>query len=467
MRILPPVLPTPEQLKLVGDRQPGFRIIKGAAGTGKTTIALQRLKELTAVRLRRRQRYEHEAPVRVLVLTFNRTLEGYITELARNSIPSEDALELQVTTFGKWARSLVGNVAIVEHKQASNMLRPLLRNLPTNASNDFLVDEVEYILGRFSPNELSNYLTVTREGRGISPRVDRKLRESILRDVIPEYRAKKDQRSVIDWNDLAIRAANIDPDFHYDIVVIDEAQDFSANQVRAVLHHLQGDHTTTFILDAIQRIYPRFFQWQEVGINVRPEMVNTLKENHRNTAEIAAFATPLVNSLPVDDDGTLPDFSTCHRQGEKPVVLTGKFSDQLDFMLDRLSSKIRQGNESVALLHPLGWFKEHCRMLRSREISFCELTRNSEWPTGPEVVALITISSAKGLEFDHVLIPGLNQQVTPHGPEDHDTDRDRFRRMLAMAIGRARETVMIGYKPGEESSLISILEPSTYDLIKV
>lgn len=137
-------------------------------------------------------------------------------------------------------------------------------------------------------------------------------------------------------------------------------------------------------------------------------------------------------------------------------------------MLDRLAPAIGKGIESVAILHPLGgdWFNETRRALKHRDIPFCELARQNEWPTGPEVVALCTIHSAKGLEFDHVLVPGLSQQVTPHGPTDDDADRDRLRRMLAMAIGRASKSAMIGYKPGEESSLIELLNPSTYELVK-
>lgn len=51
-----------------------------AAGSGKTTTALLRLREQIQVRLSRRERFGHDTPVRVLVLTFNRTLEGYICE---------------------------------------------------------------------------------------------------------------------------------------------------------------------------------------------------------------------------------------------------------------------------------------------------------------------------------------------------------------------------------------------------
>ena len=468
MRILSSIItPTPEQLTVIGDRQPGFRLIRGAAGSGKTTTALLRLKEQTAVRLDRRRRYGHDAPVRILVLTFNRTLEGYITELARRSVTEDNALELEISTFGRWAKSLAGNVNIIE--TASTILRPYLLPVIESGRYEFFLDEIEYILGRFPPNNLTAYITAIREGRGAYPRVDRRRREILLQDVIPAYTSAKAERCVIDWNDLAINATTARTDKLYDIVIVDEAQDFSANQVRAVISHLDKQHNTTFVLDAVQRIYPRFFRWKEVGITARPEIIYRLKENYRNTAAIASFARPLVNGLPMEDDGTLPDFDACHRPGTKPTVVTGKYSAQLNYMLNELERTVDLDTESVALLQTRGggWFNEARRILESRGIPYCEIARRSKWPSGPELVAISTIHSAKGLEFDHVLLPGLNQEVTPHGTEEGDTNLDQFRRMLAMAIGRARKTVMIGYKPGEESSLISFLDASTYDLIEV
>ena len=475
MRALPSVDPTPEQLKLIGDYRPGFRIIRGAAGSGKTTTSLLRLREQLRVRLRPQQRRDAKGPLRVLVLTFNRTLQGYIAELARRETPDDEALELEVRTFGRWARSLVGDVNIVGGDTASAMLRPHLQAFATSRQYEFLVDEVHYILGRFEydpsnfdPASLDDYLTVVREGRGAAPRVARPTRKKLIREVIPAYMEAKRARGEIDWGDLALLAADSHPDLLYDVVVVDEAQDFSANQVRAVLSHLHDAHTTTFVLDAVQRIYPQFFRWSEVGITARPEIIYRLTANYRNTAAIAAFARPLVAGLHLDDDGTLPDFSACRRPGTKPWVVAGKYSDQLEIMLDQLDLTADLKAESAVLLQPRGggWFDEARNTLSRRGIPYCELTRENEWPSGPEQVALCTIHSAKGLEFDHVLLPGLSQQVTPHGPEAGDADLERLRRMLAMAVGRARKSVMVGYKPGEESSLIGLLDPSTYKLIK-
>ena len=103
----------------------------------------------------------------------------------------------------------------------------------------------------------------------------------------------------------------------------------------------------------------------------------------------------------------------------------------------------------------------HARQeLARRAITYCELTPKPGLAfTGSEQVALSTIHSAKGLEFDHVLLPGLNQEVTPHGSDDGDGLLEALRRLVAMGIGRARKTVALGYKPTDKSTVIDFLAP--------
>ena len=121
-------------------------------------------------------------------------------------------------------------------------------------------------------------------------------------------------------------------------MIVDEAQDFSANQVRAILRHLQDLHSTTFVLDAIQRIYPQFFKWSEVGIKADPEMSYRLKENHRNTAAIAAFALRLLTDSHWRTTARYRTSQRASRPGAKPLVVAGRYSAQLTAMLDRLKT---------------------------------------------------------------------------------------------------------------------------------
>ena len=465
MRALSAVDPTPEQLAILAEATPGFRLIRGAAGSGKTTTAIFRLRQLCAAFKAQRDRDDSDLPVRVLVLTFNRTLRGYINQLANEQIQDTVGIDFTVETFSRWALRLAGRHNIIDDPNL--YVRPLLTRLggTVGANLDYFADEVSYIMGRFAPASRQEYLMVERSGRGRAPAVNRQLRERLLTDVIAPYEARKQKDATSDWNDVALAASSM-PRQGYDIVVADETQDFSANQIRAIRAHLSDSHATTFIMDAAQRIYPQSFTWRETGIELRPQMVRTLGRNHRNTAEIARLAASLIHDLPMEEDGVLPDAAACYESGVRPKVIAGTYSNQLAYMLDEIQPFLDKG-EQIAILHPRGWFDEARNMLYQRSIPYCDLTRRREWPSGPEQVGLSTIHSAKGLEFDHVLMPGLSQIATPHGDEDGDGTLDSLRRLLAMGIGRARRTVMLGYKPGEESNLIWLLDPTTYDLVEV
>lgn len=239
MRTLQNVRPTSEQLPILADSRLGFRLIRGAAGSGKTTTALLRLRQLCASRLNRRSRLGSREPVRVLVLAFNRTLRGYVSQLASDQVSASDGLSLTIATFGHWAWHLVGQRSLIDSRE---WIRGFLLNagLPT-ASLEYFTDEVEYITGRFLPDERSRYIRASRLGRGRTPVVSQDMRAKLLADVVEPYEAKKSRTGSADWNDMALAVATV-PCEGYDIVVVDESQDFSANQMRAILAHLKEDH---------------------------------------------------------------------------------------------------------------------------------------------------------------------------------------------------------------------------------
>ena len=207
--------------------------------------------------------------MRVLVLTFNRTLRGYIDQLATEHVHATDELDLTVETFGRWARGLVGQRRVLD-SDGVRVIAPLLTGMGLPVGNlDYFVDEVRYLQGRFPKHRLDRYLEAARAGRGRSPAVPRELRDRLLANVVQPYEAWKADRNFADWNDIALEAAEV-PCQGYDIVIVDESQDLSANQVRAISAHLSEDHVTTFVIDAVQRIYPQGFQWNEVGIGMNP-----------------------------------------------------------------------------------------------------------------------------------------------------------------------------------------------------
>jgi superfamily I DNA/RNA helicase len=436
-------------------------LIRGAAGSGKTTTALLRLRALAAFFIARRERLGSREPVKILALTFNRTLRAYIEELASQQIAENPALQLEVATFAKWSKTLLDTHDVLDGTRANRILHGFANHV--SLPNDFAVEETEYVLGRFLPENLSEYISCRRDGRGASPRVERRIREELLNGVIEPYCEWKDAEGLMDWNDLAVQLSRGKVGTGYDVIIADEAQDLSANQLRGITEQLATDHSLTIVMDAAQRIYPRAFTWKEAGLEFHD--THRLATNYRNTMEIAKFAFPLIDGLELGDDGTLPDFNSCVKSGDKPIVLRGRFSAQLSFILNRIK-KIDLSNETAGFLHPKGggWFDEIRKGLLANDLPFVELTKEATWPSGDESIALSTLHSAKGLEFDHVVILGLNREITRHGEEENDDRLITLRRLLAMAIGRARTSVTLGYKPGDESSLIEFLDPKTFTM---
>jgi superfamily I DNA/RNA helicase len=163
----------------------------------------------------------------------------------------------------------------------------------------FLVEEAEYVMGRFLPDYLETYLGARRDGRGTAPRMERPMRQRLLAEVISPYRDWKAQKGLLDWNDLAVLLTSRKLPTPLDVVIIDEAQDFSANQVRAILAQLRPIHALTFVMDSVQRIYARGFTWSEIGISIPTNRNRRLSRNYRNTVEIARLAQGLVRDLPL------------------------------------------------------------------------------------------------------------------------------------------------------------------------
>jgi superfamily I DNA/RNA helicase len=467
MRTLADIIPTGEQLKIVSRNRPGVEVIRGAAGSGKTTTALLRLTSLIGMTESRKRREGDDTPVSVLVLTFNRTLRGYINDLAHNTaLRGARNLSLNISTFGKFAKDTLNANNILDDDFRQNLIINLGQRIPLDPK--FLAKEIDYVLGRFLPEDLVGYLTTKREGRGTSPRLPQPLRQDIINDVILPYAAWKQSNNKVDWFDMEVTLAK-NKFYNFDIIITDEAQDFSANQLRAIKLQAANIHAITFVVDTAQRIYARGFTWQECGFLIRPENVHRLQTNYRNTAQISQFALSLLHGIDLDDDATIPNSLSCPRQGPLPKVLAGRFSNQLRYAINFIKSHVNLASESVAFLLPLGggWFDEIKRQLINNGLDYVVITKNSDWPQGPENIALSTIHSSKGLEFDHVITIGISYINCPHGQGQDDDNLALLRRLLAVGISRAKSSVLLGYNPLEKSDLMDYFSPGTFEAINV
>ena len=465
MKSLKSVTPSPEQLTVIRRVRAGVELIRGAAGSGKTTTALIKLKLFLVWASSRRKREESTEPVRALVLTFNKTLRGYIEELVKSNAVDGD-IDLQIDTFGRWAHSALNRPELCEADVLESFVYRGAAAVGLPA--DFLLGEIEYVLGRFLPDNLSDYVGCRRDGRGAVPRVEKVVRQSILDNIIYPYEAWKEQRGLLDWNDLAVMLSR-KKIFDYDVVIVDESQDFSANFFRAILKQLSPEGAASFIIDTAQRIYARGFSWSEIGLAIRPENSHRLTTNYRNPPAIARLAAHLLDNVVLDDDGTTPELFFSE-EDSKPFLLKGIYREQVSWCINFIKNNVDLSEESVAFLHPKGggWFDFLKIKLCQAEIDCVDVSRKSEWPRGVVNVALTTLHSAKGLDFDHVFIIGIQRDGFPVGNFEKGDDRlENTYRLLAMAIARARKTVVLGYKEGEQPTALASMSAEYFTEVQL
>ncbi|WP_350431354.1 3'-5' exonuclease [Shewanella sp. H8] len=471
MKNLQQVKPTPEQLKLITIPTPGIRIIKGAAGSGKTTTSLLMLRTALGYLLDVSREKNDSPTINVKVFSFNRTLAAYVSQLAKDisltikAKPGE--LNVEVTTLGKYLNEkALSKNNIISEVVKSKKIKELAGCIPL--LSDFLIDEVEYVLGLLLHNDLESYITIERTGRGILPRVDHFLRRRILDEVIYPYLKFKSENLLVDWDDLSVIGSETVFE-NIDIAIIDEAQDFSANQLRSIIKQLSPLSFTIIVLDSAQRIYKRGFTWKDVGINDSSSF--RLERNYRNTIQIASFVKRFIenSSISFDNDATLSNIDKITRQGRIPQIVEGRFKYQMSHIVAYIKDNIDLNSQSIGFLHPKGggWFDYIKTILNRESIDYIEISRTNNWPESSANVALSTIHSAKGLEFDFVFIMGLQHSHFIFNESDsEDINYSSTIRLISMGITRAKENVIIGYSSETKPSFISLFDKITFEAIK-
>lgn len=123
-----------------------------------------------------------------------------------------------------------------------------------------------------------------------------------------------------------------------------------------------------------------------------------------------------------------------------------------------------KGTDKNELLKEAEWFQKQVRQFRSLEqlkehitLYEKELEKAGRDPDSREGVSLLTMHASKGLEFDTVYIPDCNEGIIPHRKSMKDEAVEEERRMLYVAMTRARKRLTLTYVAGtkEEPGFLS------------
>ncbi|MCD4742386.1 MAG: UvrD-helicase domain-containing protein, partial [Desulfobacteraceae bacterium] len=312
----------PEQKKVAQKSLKGPTLVKGGPGTGKSLVALYRIRNLLTPESQ--QSIFNEQIPKILFVTFSTTLVEHSKQLLT---PLVDALieNVTISSLDAIARQIIiknenfynpaqetekhdaCNKAFQSLMQEEKGDRIFIMNLIGRLKNNYILNEFDWVIEGRNILSLNEYLDENRIGRG-TPLPQRE--RTILWKLHEKYIERLKQINKSTYNTLRCKAIKciteeIDlNDFLYDVVVIDEAQDLSPIAIKLCLALCKNPEGIYLTADAGQSIYQRGFSWKRMdeAINIRGR-TTSLKYNYRSTKQIATCSLQLLQ----DSDSGDPD----------------------------------------------------------------------------------------------------------------------------------------------------------------
>jgi DNA helicase-2/ATP-dependent DNA helicase PcrA len=431
----------PEQFALITRPTAGFVVIRGTAGSGKTTVALHRIAYLA---------YEDPAvdSPETLVVVFSPALRDYVSHV----LPALRVARVQVRTFHEWAAEQCQRLFPRLPRRRREHTPALVTRLKLHPA---LERALEVHIGR-TPGERTATQVIDDWASVLSGSA---LLEEVLAREAPGAFTLEEIRRAAAWSrerheelvawwegDLEVEAEIDEEDEalllrawqrrigalprRYRHIAVDEVQDFSPLEVRVLLGCLDARQSLTLAGDTQQHLSAAggFTSWADflAELGLTGTAVSTLRVSYRCTREIAAFASALLGD---EREEATPPLTV--RDG--PAVELFRFTDHgacVAYLADALNElAATEPLASVAVLTPSRELSAlYHQGLRTSEVPRLRLVEKQDFTFAPGV-EVTEIEQVKGLEFDYVV---LVEASSTHFP-----DTAAARRRLHVGATRA------------------------------
>ncbi|MDQ1910532.1 ATP-dependent helicase [Paenibacillus sp. GD4] len=461
---------TPKQQEVL-DYRGDHLLIKGIAGSGKTTVLLRKAKKIV----------EEEHGSTIAVFTYNTTLASYAEMLAKMISPNR----IKVFTFHSWAfqqlRTMRVRVSPVDDREKQHLIIQAAAAVAQGKQNrlldmrkylEFMEDEISWIKGK-GMTTLPEYLNSPRTGRGGKVRV-LEIDKAAIFEVYVMYQQLLRAARKNDYDDFALMILNDLGNFplsgQYDHIFIDEAQDLQQTQLN--LLRIAARKSLFIAADKGQKIYKTSFAWKDVGINILGGRTKILQNTFRSTKQIISLAHSLQKHDPVcrnrDEDYVEPVYPDIEGATPQMLVCSGELEEKR--VINRLASSIYKANPeyTVGIL---------CRFWSDiRDIKYSleeyglkpEIIQKDKGNCHAPGIKLTTFHSAKGLEFDAVIIARFNDGIVPFIEEDTQEIEEHIaveRRLLYVSLTRAKKQLYMVCS-GAQSTFAKEFDASLFNMVK-
>ena len=464
----------PTQMRAVEMQVNGPMMVTGPAGTGKTVVAVHRVKWLLKNRF-------HDETQKILFTTFTRTLASSGEMLLRKICTSEEMERVDVTHVDEFMRGLIDkylnnteicyNTGIIKFSTSTVPYACLIREvcangIPGGKSLDFIAREFEHVIAEYEISSKDEYLNITRPKiLGVLQSTTREklwpIFEALNRRIdscerVPRAVASNRLRKVLPFGGCDYRA-----------IVVDEAQDLGAPEYR-LFAHLTGNTFDTprpdslcFTGDGHQRIYGRAASLRDCGINVKGRSAH-LTMCYRSPRKIREYAEKLLKDISVENIDKEADSlkkSTSLEEGFAPEIkLKANESDKIKLMEQQLRKWIENGvkPQDCVILARRNKIAEEIQAKLARKGLNIEVITKTNGKLDTETIKVMTMHRTKGLQFVNVIVDVTEWPYLDGSETDEEAQKATLQKekcLLYMSIMRALKNVLITSSAAENSYL--------------
>lgn len=481
-----------EQRKIIELEPNGHMLVKGVAGSGKTTVAVHRASFL-------KEHFCPEKDDRLLIVTYNKTLlkylkyqyeeaEGMDTPLS-NLLKSNAKLEitnidsLMFRYFGPYKNQK--KLEILKDYPLRNVLLKAIANVQKKFPEvsvihskflNFLEDEIEWIKACDIP-DLEAYQEVNRTGRseGGSGNPQKLLKNSATREAIYKlmevYDALLLKDDFIDFktmNKIALEQAMKESGSKYTHIIIDESQDLSKVQLKFIkaIHADKPYSSIMFVADNTQSIYPQSWlgkgrAYATIGYDMSGKS-RTLSKNYRTTTEISKAAYALIeNDEHINGNADFVKPALIDRHGHKPIYhFFEKNTEQTNYLIQEIEQLKRQYSlQDICIVARTKQILTSMKLELEKANMPCELMDHQDMKFDNGKVKLTTMHSIKGLEFKVVFLIHLDDKIVPDKRMLEDAELlSEESKLMYVGMTRAKELLYLS-SVGQPSMFIEDIDP--------
>ena len=257
----------------------------------------------------------------------------------------------------------------------------------------------------------------------------------------------------------------------YDVVIVDEAQDLTPVGIRLCVALCKDPRGFYMTADSGQSIYNRGFSWKRIddSINIRGK-TTILKYNYRSTRQIMEAALQALRENGGADPETVDLIPIL--DGPKPTL---KACDGVEGQVEMAMQFLKKSAEALRL--PVTAGAVFVRSNKAGEEFACglsergipaELVKGNTFDLDKKIVKVMTLHSAKGLEFPFVAVVRVDSNQIPmmiwkvKDSDEKDARLADERRLLSVGLSRAMRRLTLIYNTTKPSHFIREIDKTLW-----